>query len=137
MFLLPGVLLLQNIFWCILDETLDKHGIKTILGTLHLDTKVRNVLTSDSTSRISSPAAGTSFHPTISVGKPGEAFSMILPFSSYITRTLAQVSPATKMQPFLRLPLWIMAVVTGLGSGERQVKRKMTFDLIFTINGMF
>lgn len=132
-----SILFLQNFFWCILDETLAKHWIKTILGTLHLNTKTKNVLTSDSTSRISSPAAGTSFHPTISVGTPGEAFSMVLPFSSSISRTLAQVSPATKIQPFLRLPLWIMEVVTGLRSDGRQIKRKMAFDLIFTINGMF
>lgn len=79
-------------------------------------------LTSDSTSRISSPADGSSFQPTTSTAAPGPASITVQLFSSNRKRTLAQHLPATRTQPRLSVPRWTMAVVTGLG-GRRQSMR--------------
>ncbi|TRZ03169.1 hypothetical protein DNTS_026107 [Danionella cerebrum] len=70
--------------------------------------------TCDSTSRISSPADGRSFQPMICTGIVGPASFRDWLFSSNMKRTFAQVVPATSMQPFFRVPRWMMAVVTGL-----------------------
>lgn len=72
------------------------------------------VLTSDSTSRISSPAGGSSFQPTTSTAELGLASVTVRPFSSNRNRTLAQVFPATRMQPRFSVPCWTITVVTGL-----------------------
>lgn len=70
--------------------------------------------TSDSTSRMSSPAEGRSLQPIIPTGMLGQASLIVFPFSSNIKRTFAQLLPATRIEPFLKVPLWIKAVVTGL-----------------------
>lgn len=71
-------------------------------------------LTSDSTSRMVSPADGSSFQPTTCTAVLGAASARACPFSSNRKRTLAQHFPATRTQPRLSVPLWTMAVVSGL-----------------------
>lgn len=77
-------------------------------------TRGDGALTSDSTSRMSSPAEGRSFQPTTSTAVLGPASASVRPFSSKMKRTLAQLFPATSTAPLFSAPRWTMAVVTGL-----------------------
>lgn len=83
-------------------------------------------LTSDSTSRMSSPAEGRSFQPTTSTAVLGPASVTARPFSSNRKRTLAQLFPATSTAPLFSAPRWTMVVVTGLegrpASGESETR---------------
>lgn len=87
-------------------------------------------LTSDSTSRMSSPAEGRSFQPTTSTAVLGPASVNVRPFSSNRKRTLAQLLPATSTAPLFSAPRWTRAVVTGLqrkSANEiyRQINKKI------------
>lgn len=77
-------------------------------------------LTSDSTSRRSSPAEGRSFQPTTSTAALGLASLTGRPFSSNKKRTLPQVFPATSTVPCFKVPCWTIAVVTGLRKDQTQ-----------------
>ena len=114
-------------FKCVYDEIIN-YCYKPIdqlvveLMSLSVDDSFRgqrSVLTSDSTSRMTSPAEGSSFHPTTSTAQLGPASCNARPFSSNRRRTLAQLFPATRTQPRFSVPRWMMVVVTGLRSHMR------------------
>lgn len=82
-------------------------------------------LTSDSTSRMVSPADGSSFQPTTWTAVLGPASFIACSFSSNRERTLAHDFPATRTQPRFRTPRWMMAVAMGLRRNQNRF-----YDLI-------